>query len=558
MYNHSGFSESRKKKKIHTSLIAATACTQEKLAETLLKNRKHKEAEEVYRRLISLGVANHISYVNLALICGMSGRFDENLDLLKKALEINPNHANTYNLLGLELCRLNEISQAIAAYEKAIALQPNLWNAYLNLANLLSEQSRYDEAIPIYQNLVENNPNFQEVHLQLGFALLEKRELDAALLSLEKSLEIKSDCAKTFFNLGFLYKLKGDLCLSIRYFEESVKLNPNHSVAQAAFSLVLLLAGNYELGLEKYEFRSNDPNYTKPIALPSCEFWNGRKLTFDDQLIVVCEQGIGDTFQFMRYVFHMKKQGYNVSLCVYTKLAAVISLSCPELPLLTPEEANEMNDNYWIPMLSLPRQLGVCPENPIVSDPYIRIKDSLILEWKHKLTNNGAKSKDNLIVAINWQGNPSTETNQLRGRSLPLETFSTLASCENVSFLSLQKGFGSEQLESCSFRDKFISCQDQISESWDFLDTGAIIANCNLVVTSDTAVAHLAGGMGKETWLLLQYVPDWRWGMEGDTSFWYPSMRIFRQKESGNWSEVLNQVAKELYVFVSMHKQTIP
>ena len=192
------------------------------------------------------------------------------------------------------------------------------------------------------------------------------------------------------------------------------------------------------------------------------------------------------------------------------------------------------------------------PRCPIV------IKDNLILEQKHKSTNNGAESKDDLIVAINWQGNPSTETNQLRGRSLPLETFSTLASCENVSFLSLQKGFGSEQLESCSYRDKFISCQDQISESWDFLDTGAIIANCNLVVTSDTADAHLAGGMGKETWLLLQYVPDWRWGMEGDTSFWYPSMRIFRQKESGNWSEVLNQVAKELHIFVSMHKQAIP
>lgn len=554
MYNPSGFSESRKKKKIHTSFLAATASTQEKLAETLLKNQKHKEAEDVYRRLISLGVANHISFVNLAIICGMSGRFDENLYLLKKALEINPNHANTYNLLGLELCRLNEISQSIAAYEKAIALQPNLWNAYFNLANLFSDQSRYDEAIPIYCNLAENCPNFQEVHLKLGFALLEKRELDAALLSLEKSLELKSDCAETFFNLGLLYKLKGDLCLSIHYFEESVNLNPNHVTAQASLSLTLLLAGSYELGLEKYEFRSNDPSYTKPIALPLLELWDGHKLAFTDQLIVVCEQGIGDTFQFMRYVFHMKKQGYNISLCSFTKLDGIISSSCPELPLLTPKEANELTVNYWIPMLSLLRQLGVCPENPIVSEPYIVIKDSLILEWKHKLQNNGAESKNNMIVAINWQGNPSTEKNFLRGRSLPLETFSTLASCANVSFVSLQKGFGSEQLDSCSFRDKFVSCQGQISESWDFLDTGAIIANCNLVVTSDTAVAHLAGGMGKETWLLLQYIPDWRWGLEGDTSFWYPSMRIFRQKESGNWSEVLNQVAKELQVFISMHK----
>jgi ADP-heptose:LPS heptosyltransferase len=112
--------------------------------------------------------------------------------------------------------------------------------------------------------------------------------------------------------------------------------------------------------------------------------------------------------------------------------------------------------------------------------------------------------------------------------------------------LSLQKGFGSEQLETCSFKDLFVSCQDQINDTWDFLETAAIIANCYLVITSDTSVAHLAGGMGKTTWLLLHKIPDWRWGLEGDTSFWYPYMRLFRQSERGNWDEVMERVAAEL------------
>jgi ADP-heptose:LPS heptosyltransferase len=112
--------------------------------------------------------------------------------------------------------------------------------------------------------------------------------------------------------------------------------------------------------------------------------------------------------------------------------------------------------------------------------------------------------------------------------------------------LSLQKGFGSEQLESCSFKDRFVSCQDQINATWDFLETAAIIANCDLVITSDTSVAHLAGGMGKTTWLLLKKVPEWRWGLDGDTTFWYPSMRLFRQSEPGNWNEVMERVAEEL------------
>ena len=112
--------------------------------------------------------------------------------------------------------------------------------------------------------------------------------------------------------------------------------------------------------------------------------------------------------------------------------------------------------------------------------------------------------------------------------------------------LSLQKGFGSDQLETCSFKVRFVSCQDQVNGTWDFLETAAIIANCDLVITSDTSVAHLAGGMGKTTWLLLKKVPEWRWGLEGDTTFWYPSMRLFRQKERGNWNEVMERVAQAL------------
>ena len=129
---------------------------------------------------------------------------------------------------------------------------------------------------------------------------------------------------------------------------------------------------------------------------------------------------------------------------------------------------------------------------------------------------------------------------------MPLESFALITTNTNISLLSLQKGFGSEQLQTCSFKDRFVSCQEQINETWDFLETAAIFANCDLVITSDTSVAHLAGGMGKTTWLLLHKVPDWRWGLEGDTTFWYPSMRLFRQREQGNWNEVLERVAEEL------------
>ena len=161
------------------------------------------------------------------------------------------------------------------------------------------------------------------------------------------------------------------------------------------------------------------------------------------------------------------------------------------------------------------------------------------------------------IIGINWQGNPDAETTFLKGRSLPLESFVTIIEKTTVTLLSLQKGFGSEQLAECSFCHRFVRRQEEINQTWDFVETAAIIANCDLVITSDTVVAHLAAGMGYPTWLLLSKVPDWRWGMEGDTSFWYPSMRLFRQRERGNWSEVMERVATALEAFTKSPAGTL-
>jgi hypothetical protein len=255
----------------------------------------------------------------------------------------------------------------------------------------------------------------------------------------------------------------------------------------------------------------------------------------------VSEQGLGDTLQFVRYALALQNQGISISLCAPAKLHDLIQVSGFEQSLLTPKQANQVSEGSWIPLLSVPRHLEVGPENPLITEPYIKTTTELTSKWQKILS-----AEQQPIIGINWQGNPDQETTNSIGRSLPLRTFSPVAKRTKASLLSLQKGFGSEQLHTCSFKDRFVSRQDQINDTWDFLETAAIIANCDLVITSDTSVAHLAGGMGKTTWLLLKKVPDWRWGLEGDTTFWYPSMRLFRQKERGNWEEVMERVAEAL------------
>jgi hypothetical protein len=182
--------------------------------------------------------------------------------------------------------------------------------------------------------------------------------------------------------------------------------------------------------------------------------------------------------------------------------------------------------------------LGIRNDAVIIDMPYLGVEPESAQRWE-TLLGKGPAVK---LIGLNWQGNPQIEDSFFRGRSFPLETYAPLANCEGIQFVSLQKGPGSEQLETCSFRDHFIEAQEDVDGAWDFIETLSILQACDLVITSDTAVAHLAGALGRPTWLLLKFVPEWRWGMEGETSPWYPSMRLFRQDRSNDWGPVVDRV----------------
>ena len=182
----------------------------------------------------------------------------------------------------------------------------------------------------------------------------------------------------------------------------------------------------------------------------------------------------------------------------------------------------------------------------MIKAPYIYSDEYLINKWKLLFSKYEEK-----IIGIHWQGNPETEQGIHKGRSLLLNEFSTLAKNSKCKFLSLQKGYGEEQLKDCVFKSKFVDFQKEVNEIWDFVETSSIIANCDLIITSDSAIAHLAAGMGKRTWLLLQKIPDWRWGLKGSHTFWYENMEIFRQVERNNWREVMIRVSIRLNKFLN-------
>jgi len=405
---------------------------------------------------------------------------------------------------GSILKSLGKLKEAESLFRNAIELNPDFAMAHCNLGNLLSDFGKLKEAESFYKNAIELNPSFAEAHCNLGNLYQDLRKLKDSELQYHKAIEINRDYADAYFNLA----------------------------------LVELLQGDYESGLEHYEFREKREKGLSIPFKPNIQKADNRKLEEGEKLLVVSEQGLGDTLQFMRYISYLRDQGLKISFCAQTKLHTLIQFSGIDKNPLKPEDATKISEGKWIPLLSLQRYLKVSPDNPIISEPYIFSTNALKKKWEKILS-----SEKRPIIGINWQGNPDVEIGNLKGRSLPLETFSVIARNNDFNFLSLQKGFGSEQLNSCSFKNKFIQCQSQIDCTWDFLENAAIIENCDLIITSDTSIAHLAGGMGKQTWLLLHHSSDWRWGLEEQNTFWYPSMKLFRQKENYDWQEVMERVA---------------
>ena len=460
------------------------------------------------------------------------------LERFRQALALRPNDAEAWNGLGQAHFQRGELAEALEAFRASLALRPEDPDLLCNVGTTLQSLGENGEALPYLQRALEHRPGLVEAWNTLGVALQNLQRLPEAIDHLRRALSLRPAYANGYTNLGNALMRQRDVAGALDSFRSALALQPDHGDAHHNHGLALLLLGDYRRGWAEYEWRGRSSSPVQPHALPPTPVWDGRPLAPGQTLLLVSEQGLGDTLQFMRYTLTLRAQGIPVRLAVQSKLHGIVQASGLDPHPLSPEQGDAYGEGPWLPLLSVPGLLGVSPDTPRHVDPYIHTTAERLEHWRQRLADAPRP-----LVAIAWQGNPSYETAGARGRSLPLEAFAPLAHRTAISFLSLQKGFGAEQLASCSFRHRFLPIQSAIDQAWDFLDAAAIAACCDLVITSDTALAHLAGGMGLPTWLLLQHLPEWRWGLEGETSPWYPSMRLFRQSAPGDWHALLEHVA---------------
>jgi len=434
-----------------------------------------------------------------ALAHHQAGRLAEAEQLYRAILAADPNHAGALHLLGVLAMQSGRAADAAGLIRQAIARNPHESVFHSNLGEACRALGQIEEAIACFRRALELAPNFPAAHNNLALALT----------------------------------VSGQLSEARQHFETAIALDPDYVEPHYNLARVLLLEGNYQRGWAQFAWRERMRGHpSQRIGLPA---WTG-SAEEHRRVLLYAEQGLGDTIQFIRYVPLVQARVRNVIVAVQPALVPLLTTSGYQVVGMDEQIAAA---DLQCSLASLPALLSEsgAPYSP--QSPYLTAERTRVEKWLNKL-----QPTDGVRIGIAWQGNPAFYSD--RFRSIPLAAFQPLARMPGVNLFSLQKDFGVEQIRQLGGRFSVVDLGEELDRDAPFLDTAAIIATLDLVITSDTSVAHLAGALGARTWLATSFAPDWRWLLAREDSPWYSSVRLFRQSRLGDWSDVFDRMAAAL------------
>ena len=487
-----------------------------------------KSAIAHYQQALALKPDFLEAQFNLGNALKIDGQVKEAIVAYQRVLEIAPNYAAAHTNLGYLYQEQNQSDRAMEAYQRALEADPNQVEALYNIANLYKIKEELDTAIYYYQNTLTRQPNLAEAWLNLGNSWYCKGNIPAAISHYRQAIHINPNYAEVHRQLGYVLMEQGRIAESIVSYYKCLQVNPQEVYAHAGLAWALLTQGNLKQGFTEYEWRLQTEELSRRTFTQPA--WDGSFLN-GETLLLHAEQGFGDSIQMLRYLPWIQEKGANIILECRQPLHRLFALVPGLETIVAPGEEIPEHDRH-ISLMSIPhlRQTG------ITTIPTPLTLELPPLPEHQTLPATPSKTK----VGIVWQGHP--EHKQNHRRSCPLSELSAIFDTPNAEFYSLQKDVEESDrnlLETHNIHPFPDNCQD-------FLDTAQIIRQLDLVVTIDTAVAHLAATLGKPTWVLLHFSCDWRWMLVRLDSPWYPSIRLFRQSQPQDWSTVIAQVKQAL------------
>lgn len=495
---------------------------------------QHEAAIASFNKAIELHPYYAEAYYNRGNALHHLQRYEDAIRNYERSIQIQPECAPFYNNLGLTLKHIGRLPEALVCYQRALASNPHYFPPHNNIGVILHAGGDYTGALQHYDTLLSAMPDFAEGHNNRGITLTRLNRYAEALSAYNEALRLHPAFADAYVNKGETLQRMNRLEEAMQCYEQASALAPDNPLAAWNQSLLLLLQGDYQRGWKGFEARWKLPDAQQPFRHPNASLWLGDRSLKGKSILLYAEQGIGDTLQFCRYAPLLVEQGAKVILVVQPELKRLM-YSLPGMHHIASTGEAVPHFDYYCPLMSLPLALGTTLDTIPQHVPYLQVDSYRQYHWQHLLEKKRAPR-----IGIAWSGNPHHSNNH--NRSIPLSQWGPIAQ-QNAEFHALQKDFSEE--ERALLLEHNITAHDH--ELLNFADTAALIMTMDLVISVDTACAHLAGALGVPLWVLLPFAPDYRWLMERTDSPWYPTAKLLRQTETGNWKPVITQVANTLY-----------
>jgi len=494
--------------------------------------QRFQEALESYGKALAIFPDYPDCLINRAVVLCALDRFEEALIGLDRAILLNPANPLAQHNRGLALSGLERFDEAVAAYDAALALAPQLADAWNNRGVALSKLQRFLEAVESYDRALSIDPGRADTYVNRGCALGELKRFAQALASHDKALSLNPRSAEAWYNRAVTLSELKRIEEAVESYNQCIALAPNYANAGYNLSLCLLQLGLFEQGFRLYESRKHPPiDCRQPL-------WSGEDIG-GRTLLVRAEQGLGDSIQFSRYVALLQDKGARVILSVPKNLVRLLRSLRWDMEIVSADgPAPDFNCHVFL--MSLPFLLRTTLETIPADIPYLAAEPELVRKWKDRVGEAGFK------IGICWK---SSAPGAAIGKAIAVSQFAKLSKIPGVRLISLQRHdeTGLEDLP---------EAVEQLGPQFDggvdaFIDSAAVMQSLDLIVTSDTAIAHLAGALGRPVWVALKRVPDWRWLLDRPDTPWYPTMRLFRQPASGDWDGLFVQIESELAALVT-------